>query len=90
MCPVADRRLKLLTGISPFAPTYAGYPPHMAQIKLITAVVNHGERPKRPVVGSHVCARFVMTDQIWVVIEECLAANPASRPSAAGLLDRLV
>ncbi|TEB25484.1 kinase-like protein [Coprinellus micaceus] len=51
----------------------------IAQVKLITAVVDRHERPER----------FAGAENIWNTLEACWAPDPASRPSASDLLRRL-
>lgn len=75
-------------GMGPFAEYYRGAP-HIAQTRLITAVVDNNERPERPAPASDAYARFGLTDGIWRQINGCWAADPTCRPTASALLQHL-
>ncbi|TEB25487.1 kinase-like protein [Coprinellus micaceus] len=79
---------ELFTGKAPFVPNER-HTSHMAQVELITAVVDHNTRPERPPPGSNAQPHSHLTGEVWGVIEECWDPVPASRPSAVDLLRRL-
>lgn len=75
--------------MDPFAKYRVPENPHVARIRLITAVVDSNQRPERPASGSDAYTRFGMTDGIWGHISECWTADPALRPTVSCLLQRL-
>lgn len=80
---------QLLTGMGPYAKYKGPGSPHVAQIRLITAVVDNNQLPERPAPESDAYTRFGMTDNIWGRISDCWAVDPALRPTASGLLQHL-
>ena len=58
----------------------------MAQVELITAIVDSNIRPQKPNLGSHAQAYSPLTEEVRAKIEECWAPIPATRPSTAEFL----
>ncbi|TEB23734.1 kinase-like protein [Coprinellus micaceus] len=56
--------------------------------KLFKAVVDNDERPTKPAEGSTAYTHHGMTDDIWNMIQDCWAPEPAERPSARDILNR--
>ncbi|KAJ3513685.1 hypothetical protein NMY22_g14967 [Coprinellus aureogranulatus] len=76
---------ELFTGENPFAKHFGGLV-HMAQYRLISAVVHQNERPRKPAAGSAAYTRYGLTDKIWCMVHRCWARDPATRPSVTDIL----
>lgn len=51
--------------------------------------VGLGKRPSRPAPSGPSWIKWGLTKDIWLLMEECWKSNPAERPSAQEVIDRL-